>query len=158
MSKKVQAIPEGYHSITPYLVIRKAADAIDFYKKAFDAVELYRMAGPDGGIAHAEIRIGDSPIMICDENPQMGAQSPQALGGSPANLFLYVEDVDAAFRKAVGAGASATMPPEDMFWGDRYGKITDPYGHEWSMATHIEDLSPDELQERARAAFALLIR
>jgi PhnB protein len=154
MSKQLRPIPEGYHSVTPYLVVRQAANAIDFYKKAFGAAETYRLAGPDGAIAHAEIRIGNSPIMLCDENPKMGARSPQALGGSPANLLLYVEDVDAAFRKAVGAGATATMPPQDMFWGDRYGKLADPFGHEWSIATHIEDLSPDQIQERAQAAFA----
>ena len=154
MSKKVRAVPEGYHSVTPYLVLRQASDAIEFYKKAFDAAEVFRMPGPDGAIAHAEIRIGDSQIMMCEENPQMGAQSPQALGGSPANLFLYVEDVDAAYKKAVDAGATATMPPQDMFWGDRYGKLVDPYGHEWSIATHIEDVTPEQMAERAQAAFA----
>ena len=154
MSKKVRAVPEGYHSVTPYLVLRQASDAIEFDKKAFDAAEVFRMPGPDGAIAHAEIRIGDSQIMMCEENPQMGAQSPQALGGSPANLFLYVEDVDAAYKKAVDAGATATMPPQDMFWGDRYGKLVDPYGHEWSIATHIEDVTPEQMAERAQAAFA----
>jgi PhnB protein len=154
MSKNVRPIPEGYHTVTPYLVLRRAADAIEFYKKAFGATELFRMPGPGGAIAHAEICIGDSQLMLCEENPEMGAQSPQALGGSPANLFLYVDDVDAAYKKAVNAGATATMPPQDMFWGDRYGKLVDPYGHEWSMATHIEDVPPEEMAKRAQAAFA----
>ena len=154
MAKQVRPIPPGYHSVTPYLAIRKAAKAIDFYKRAFGASEGYRLETPDGSIAHAEIRIGDSPVMLCDENPEMGAKSPQTLGGTPANLFLYVEDVDAAFKKAVAAGATATMPPADMFWGDRYGKLVDPFGHEWSLATHTEDLTPEQIGERARAAFA----
>jgi len=154
MSKKARAIPEGYHSVTPYLVLRQASDAIEFYKKAFGAAEIFRMPGPGGAIAHAEIRIGDSQIMMCEENPAMGAQSPQTLGGSPANLFLYVEDVDAAYKRAVDAGATATMPPKDMFWGDRYGKLVDPYGHEWSIATHVEDVTPEQMAERAQAAFA----
>lgn len=154
MSKKVRPVPEGYHSVTPYLVLRGAADAIEFYKKAFGASEVFRMPAPDGTLAHAEIRIGDSQIMMCEENPSMGAQSPQALGGSPANLFLYVEDVDRAYQRAVDAGATATMPPQDMFWGDRYGKLVDPFGHEWSMATHVEDVTPEQMAERAQAAFA----
>jgi PhnB protein len=154
MAKKVAPIPPGYHTVTPYLAIRKAARAIDFYKKAFGAAESYRLEAPDGSIAHAEIRIGDSPVMLSDENPEMGSKSPQTLGGTPANLLLYVEDVDAAFRRAVAAGATATMPPADMFWGDRYGKLLDPFGHEWSLATHIEDLTPAQIAERARSAFA----
>ena len=154
MSKKVRAVPEGYHSVTPYLVLRQASDAIEFYKKAFGAAEVFRMPGPGGAIAHAEIRIGDSQIMMSEENAEMGAQSPQALGGSPASLFLYVEDVDAAYKQALDAGATATMPPQDMFWGDRYGKLVDPYGHEWSIATHVEDVTPEQMAERAQAAFA----
>lgn len=154
MSKNVRPIPEGYHSVTPYLVLRGAAEAIEFYKKAFGATEVFRMPAPNGALAHAEIRIGDSQIMMCEENPEMGAQSPQALGGSPTNLFLYVEDVDRAYQRAVDAGATAAMPPQDMFWGDRYGKLVDPYGHEWSMATHVEDVSPEQMAERAQAAFA----
>jgi len=154
MSKKVRAVPEGYHSVTPYLVLRQASDAIEFYKKAFGATEVFRMPGPGGAIAHAEIRIGDSQIMMCEENAEMGARSPQTLGGSPANLFLYVEDVDTAYKRAVDAGATATMPPQDMFWGDRYGKLIDPFGHEWSIATHVEDVTPAQMAERAQAAFA----
>ena len=154
MSARVKPIPDGYHTVTPYLAIRNASRAIDFYERAFGAVELYRLPSPDGSIAHAEIRIGNSPIMISDESPQMGARSPESLQGTPVNLLLYVEDVDASFNRATKAGAKAIMPPTDMFWGDRYGKLVDPFGHEWSIATHQEDLTPEQIADRARKAFA----
>lgn len=148
----VKAIPPGYHTVTPYLVISGAARAIDFYKQAFGATELFRMAGPEGKIGHAELRIGDSPIMLSDE--MMGNKSPATLGGSPVGVFLYVEDVDAVFNQAVAAGAKSDMPPANMFWGDRYGKLTDPFGHIWSIATHVEDVAPEEMEKRAKAAMS----
>jgi len=151
MAGKVKPIPEGYHSVTPYLTCNDTAHAIEFYKKAFDAVEVVRMPMPNGKIGHAELRVGDSMIMLADEMPGGDARSPQSLGGTTAGLFLYVKDVDAAYQKAVAAGAKATMPPQDMFWGDRYGKLHDPYGHAWSMATHKEDVAPEEMQRRMQA-------
>ena len=152
MATNVRPIPEGYHTITPHLVNRNAAAAIDFYKRAFGAEEINRHAGPGGKIMHAELRIGDSVLMLCDEFPEMGAKSPQALGGSPVTLSLYVENADKVFQQAVNAGATVIMPLSDQFWGDRYGKLRDPYGHEWSIVTHIEDVSPEELQKRAAKA------
>ena len=152
--KKVSPVPAGYHTVTPYLVVKGAADAIAFYRKAFGAREKLRMAAPDGSIAHAEMLIGDSHVMIGDENPQMGATSAQSLGGSPVHVFLYVRNVDALVKQAAAAGATVTMPPMDMFWGDRYAKLDDPYGHHWSVATHIEDVSPKEMERRGREAFA----
>ncbi|MCW5976611.1 MAG: VOC family protein [Bryobacteraceae bacterium] len=147
--------PEGYHTVTPYIVVRSAAEAIEFYKKAFGAEELGRMAGPDGhSVMHAEIKIGDSPIMLADENPQWGALSPQSLGGVAGSLHVYVEDVDAAVERAVQAGATLKMPAADMFWGDRFGKVVDPFGQEWSLATHIEDLTNEEIEQRAKEFFA----
>ena len=151
MAGKVKPIPEGYHSVTPYLTCNDAAHAIEFYKRAFDAVEVVRMPMPNGKIGHAELRIGDSMIMLADEMPGGEARSPQSLGGTTAGLFLYVKDVDAAFQKAVAAGAKGTMPPQDMFWGDRYSKLHDPYGHAWSMATHKEDVAPEEMKRRMQA-------
>jgi len=148
----VKPIPDGYHTVTPYLVCRGAAKAIEFYTKAFGAKEMFRMPMPDGSIAHAEVQIGDSMLMISDENPDMGAVSPQSLNGTPVNIFLYVKDVDAAFQQAVKAGATAVMPPTDMFWGDRYSKLSDPFGHSWSIATHKEDVAPEEMGKRAAAA------
>ena len=153
-SKATKHIPKGHHSMTPYLVIRDAAKAIDFYKKAFGAVEKFRMASPDGKIGHAEIQIGDSMIMISDENPQWGTKSPQTLGGTPVGIFLYVPDVDATFKQAISAGAKEVMAVTDQFWGDRYGKVADPFGHAWNLATHKEDLTPAEIEERAKKAFA----
>ena len=150
----VKPIPAGYHTATPYLVVNDAARAIEFYKRAFDATEQVRMDGPDGKIGHAELKIGDSMIMLGDEMPGRGNRSPQSLGGSPVGIFLYVTDVDAAFQKAVDAGAKVEMPLENMFWGDRYGKLTDPFGHSWSMATHKEDVAPAEMQKRMQAATA----
>jgi PhnB protein len=150
----VKPIPTGYHTATPYLVVNDAARAIEFYKRAFDATETVRMEGPQGKIGHAELKIGDSMIMLGDEMPGSENRSPKALGGSPVGIFLYVTDVDAAFQKAVAAGAKVDKPLENMFWGDRYGKLTDPFGHSWSMATHIEDVAPAEMQKRMQAAMA----
>ena len=144
----VKPIPDGYHTATPYLVVNGAARAIEFYKNAFGAQELMRMGGPDGKINHAEIKIGDSPIMLSDE--VMGNKSPQTLGGSPVAIFLYVDDVDRVFNQAIAAGAKEEMKPADMFWGDRYGKLTDPFGHSWSLATHVEDVAPQEMEKRGR--------
>lgn len=152
MAANVNAIPPGYHSVTPYLVLSDASRAIDFYKQAFGAKELSRMGTPGGKIGHAELKIGDSVIMLSDE--MMGNRSPQSLGGSPVSIFLYVEDVDSVFNQAVKAGAKSDAPPADMFWGDRYGKLTDPFGHLWGLATHIEDVAPQEMEKRAKAAMA----
>jgi PhnB protein len=151
MAGKVNAIPAGYHSITPYLVVHDGNGALEYYKRAFGATEVNRMGGPGGKIGHAEFKIGDSIIMLSDEMPGGGNRSPQSLGGSPVSIFLYVEDVDSVFNRAVSAGAKADMPPQDMFWGDRYGKLTDPYGHQWALATHIEDVTPEEMQKRMQA-------
>ena len=144
-----KAIPEGYHTATPYLIIKGAAAALDFYKRAFGATELFRMAGPDGKIGHAEIRIGDSNIMLADEVSGMGYLSPQTLGGSPISLMLYVPDVDKAFQQALAAGATTQRPVQDQFYGDRSGTLKDPFGHVWTISTHIEDIPPDEMRRRA---------
>ncbi len=152
MTSKVKPIPEGYHSLTPYLIIKNAADAIEFYKKAFGATELFRIDQPDGKIGHAEIKIGDSPIMLSDEFPEMGHRGPQSLGGSPVSLMLYVEDVDAVVNRATTAGAKLDRPVEDKFYGDRAGSLTDPFGHIWHIGTHKEDVSPQEMEKRAAAA------
>ncbi len=154
MSGQVQAIPQGYHTVTPYLVVSDAAKAIDFYKRAFGAKETVRMEGPPGKIGHAELQIGDSTVMLADEMPQMDAKAPQSLGGTTGGLFLYVKDVDTAFNKAVGAGGKVTRPVADMFWGDRYGTLLDPFGHSWSMATHKEDVAPEEMKKRMQAQMA----
>ncbi len=147
-------IPTGYHTVTPYLIVRGAAQAIDFYKRAFGAAEMTRMPGPDGRrIMHAELKIGDSIVMLADEFPEMVSRSPESLGGCTASFHVYVEDVDRAFKRAVDAGAQVRMPVADMFWGDRYGKLGDPFGHEWGLATHKEDLSPEEIGRRAAAYF-----
>ncbi len=150
MAGKVNAIPTGYHSVTPYLVVNDANRAIEFYKQAFGATETVRMGGPGGKIGHAEIKIGDSMLMLADE--MQGNRSPQSIGGSPVSIFLYVDNVDSVFDQAVKAGAKADMPPQDMFWGDRFGKLKDPFGHEWAIATHIEDVAPEEMKKRAQAA------
>jgi PhnB protein len=147
-------IPEGYHTITPYLAVEDAERAIEFYKRAFGATERVRMPTPDGKIAHAELDIGDSLVMLSDPFPQSTCKAPKELGGTSAGVFLYVEDVDAVVKRAVDAGATETMPVEDMFWGDRFGKISDPFGHEWQIATHKEDLTPEEIEERAKQAMA----
>ena len=143
----VQPIPEGMHSLTPYLICDGAAAAIEFYKKAFNAVELSRLPGPQGKLMHAMLRIGDSTLMLNDEFPEWGALGPKTLKGSPVTVHLYVKDVDAAFAQAVAAGATVTMPVADMFWGDRFGALQDPFGHKWSIATHTRDLSPQEVVE-----------
>jgi PhnB protein len=152
----VKPIPEGYSTITPYLAVENAKEAIEFYKRAFGAKERGRMLGPDGKIAHAEIEVGDSLIMLSDPFPQASTKPPKELGGISGSLFVYSEDVDAAVQKAVDAGATVTMPVEDMFWGDRFGSIQDPFGHQWSIATHKEDLTPEEIAERGREAMASL--
>ena len=152
MPAKVKPIPEGYHSLTPYLSVNGAAAAIDFYKRAFGATEIMRMAQPDGRVGHAEIKVGDSRVMLADEFPDIGFRSPNAFGGSPVHLHLYVENVDDVVAQALRAGAKLTRPVEDQFYGDRLGTVTDPYGHVWHVSTHKEDLSPEELQKRAAAA------
>ena len=154
MTKRAKAIPEGYHTITPHLTVRGAARAIDFYKRAFGAKVRMQMPGPDGkSIMHAELKIGDSIVFLNDEFPDMGCHSPQSLGGTVGGLFLYVKNVDAAFKRAVEAGAQVRMPVADMFWGDRYGKVIDPFGHEWGMGTRKEDLTPGQIRKRGQAYF-----
>jgi PhnB protein len=150
----VKPIPEGYHTVTPYLSVDDASAAIDFYKQAFGATERVRMPAPDGKIGHAELQIGDSLVMLSDPFPQSSTRPPKELGGTTSGLFLYVEDVDASFQQAVDAGATVAMAPEDMFWGDRFGSVLDPFGHHWSLATHKEDLSEKEIAERGQAAMA----
>jgi uncharacterized glyoxalase superfamily protein PhnB len=150
----VKPIPEGMHTLTPHLVCKNAAQAIDFYKKAFGATELGRQAMPDGKIMHAALRIGDSVLMLVDEMPDFKALSPQTLKGTPVTIHVYTEDADAFVNRAVAAGAKVTMPLMDAFWGDRYGKIEDPFGHQWSVATHIRELSRDEMEAAAKAAFS----
>jgi len=148
----VKPIPEGYHSVTPYLIIRGAAEAIEFYKKAFGAVELFRFPSPDGKVGHAEIKIGDSPIMLADEYPPMGYKGPQSIGGSPVSLMIYVEDVDTIYNQAVTAGAAVKEALQDKFYGDRTGTLVDPFGHVWHISTHKEDVSMEEMVRRAKAA------
>jgi len=147
---KVKPIPDGMQSVTPHLICAGAADAIEFYKKAFNAVEVVRLPGPQGRLMHAMIRIGDSAVMLVDEMPEWGALGPNSLKGSPVTIHLYVENVDAFVKRAVDAGAKITMPVADMFWGDRYGKLEDPFGHHWSVATHIRDVSPDEMMQEMK--------
>jgi len=155
MKTKVKAIPEGWNSLTAYISVKGATDAIEFYRNAFGAKETGRLTMPDGSIGHAELEIGDSKIMLAEENEQWGNLSPQTVGGSPVSLCLYVEDVDAVFAKALEAGASVTgeMVVKDQFYGDRTGGITDPFGHKWSIMTHIEDVSFQEMQKRMNAMF-----
>jgi PhnB protein len=148
MSKStVKAIPDGMHSLTPHLVCAGAADAIEFYKKAFDAIEVTRLPGPGGKLMHASVRIGDSQLMLVDESPEWGAFGPKSLKGSPVTIHLQVDNVDEVVEQAVAAGAKVTMPVADMFWGDRYGVLEDPFGHHWSVATHTRDLTPQEIQQ-----------
>ncbi len=146
------AIPEGYRTATPYLIVQGAADAIEFYKRAFGATEMLRMADPQGRVGHAEIRIGDSVIMLADEHPGMGYRAPPSLGGSSVSILLYLEDVDAVCERAVKAGARMLRPVANQFYGDRSGTLEDPFGHVWTIATHVEDVPPEELQRRAQAA------
>lgn len=149
--------PEGYHSVTPYLTVDGAAKAIDFYAAAFGAVEVLRMPmGDSGKIAHAEIRIGDSHVMLSEEWPDMNILGPTSRGGSTSSNLIYVEDVDAAYAKALAAGATAERPPENQFWGDRMGTLVDPFGHRWSLATHVEDVAEDEMERRMAEAFGAM--
>jgi PhnB protein len=144
-------IPEGYHSVTPYLIINGAADAIAYYTKAFGATELFRMPAPGGKIGHAEIKIGDSPIMLADEAPEMGFKGPKTIGGSPISIMIYVDDVDTVFNQAIAAGGTEQRPVKDQFYGDRSGTLEDPFGHVWHVATHKEDVSPEEMEERMKS-------
>ena len=146
-----KSIPDGYHSVTPYLIINGATAALDYYTKAFGAKELFRMPAPEGKIGHAEIKIGDSPIMLADEFPEMGYKSPKSLGGSPVSLMIYVEDVDSVFKQALAAGGKEQRPVKDQFYGDRSGTLEDPFGHVWHVATHKEDVSAEEMERRAKA-------
>lgn len=149
MSKSVRAIPEGYHSVIPYLTCKNAGKAIDFYKSVFGATEVMRMAGPDGKIGHAELKIGDSHIFLSDEIPGMNV-APTPGVKNACGIFLYLENVDDAFNRAVGAGAKVEMPLENQFWGDRYGKLTDPFGHSWGLSQHVEDVAPAEMERRSK--------
>jgi uncharacterized glyoxalase superfamily protein PhnB len=152
---KVKAVPEGFNTVSSSLIVPNCVEALEFYKKALGAEILFRMPGPDGkSTMHAEMRLGNSTVMLSDENPQWGARSPKTLGGSPVTLHLYVDDADSVYQRAVAAGCKVAMPIMDAFWGDRYGKVTDPFGHEWGIGTHKEDLSPEEMDKRAKAAFA----
>jgi PhnB protein len=148
-----QAIPQGYATATPYLIVKGAAEAIEFYKRAFDATEMFRMADPGGGVAHAEIKIGNSVIMLADEHPEMGYRGPRALGGSAVSIMLYVDDVDTVFSRAVKAGAKSQRAVANQFYGDRSGTLEDPFGHVWTVSTHVEDIAPEEMKRRAEAAF-----
>ena len=154
MANTVKPVPDGYHTVTPYLIIGGASAAIDFYKKAFGAEELFRMPMPGGRVGHAELQIGDSRIMLADEFPDMGARGPKTVGGSPISLMLYVSDCDAVFNRAVAAGGTVKRPLKDQFYGDRSGIVEDPFGHTWNIATHKEDLSAEEVTRRAKAAMA----
>jgi PhnB protein len=149
-------VPEGYHTLTPYLAVDDASEAIEYYKEAFGAKERVRMDTPDGKIGHAELEIGDALLMLSDPFPQASTKPPKEIGGTSASVFMYVEDVDAVVKKAVDAGASVTMEVADQFWGDRFGTITDPFGHVWSIATHVEDVPPEEMAERAKTAMAAM--
>lgn len=152
MSSNVKPVPEGYHSVTPYLTVKGAAKAIEFYKQAFGAKEIFRMPQPDGKIGHAEIQIGDSRIMLADEFPERNIRGPESLGGTPVMIHLYVNDVDTVAKRAVAAGAKEIRPVQDQFYGDRSGMFADPFGHQWNISTHVEDLSAEEIGKRAAAA------
>ena len=152
----VKPVPDGYHTVTPYLAVENAATAIDYYKQAFGAKKRVRMEPPDGKIGHAELEIGDSLVMLSDPMPPATAPPPAELGGTSGGVFLYVDDVDAVVQRAVDAGATVTMEVADQFWGDRFGSITDPFGHLWSVATHVADVPPEEMAERAKAAMAAM--
>jgi PhnB protein len=146
----VKPIPEGYHSVTPYLIVKGGANAIEFYKKAFGATEIMRFEGPGGALGHAEIRIGNAPVMLADEYPDMGFRSPQTLGGAGVSLMVYVEQVDAVFQRAIAAGAKELRAVQNQFYGDRSGTLQDPFGHVWTISTHVEDIAPDEMQRRSQ--------
>ena len=154
MAQQVKAIPDGYHTVTPGLTVRDGAKAIEFYERAFGAQQVFRMDKPDGRLMHAELQIGNSRIMLGEEYPEIGCQSPESLKGTPVSFYLYVADADAAFAQAVAAGAKAVKPVSDMFWGDRQGEVSDPFGHRWSLATHKEDLTPEQIGQRAQEFFA----
>ena len=154
--KKVSPVPAGYHTATPYLTVNDGVGALEFYKRALGAREVMRMAAPGGKIGHAEIRIGDSHIMLSDEFPGTSTKAPTSLGGTTGSIMLYLPNVDAAFKKAIDAGCKSIMAPTDMFWGDRFGKLEDPYGNQWAMATHKEDVPPKQMAERAKAAMAAM--
>ncbi len=151
MAPKAKSTPQGYHTVTPNIVVDNTVKALEFYKQAFDAEETVRMPGPGGSIMHAEIRIGDSVIMLGDEMPEMHAKSPKAYGGTPFRFYVYVENVDAAWKRAVNAGAKSVMPLQDMFWGDRTGCLEDPFGHLWNLAQHVSDPTPEEMQKGEEA-------
>jgi PhnB protein len=158
-AKKVSPVPRGYHTVTPYLTVNDGAAALAFYGRAFGAREIMRMAAPGGKLGHAELRIGDSIVMLSDEFPGMSTQkAPTSLGGTTGSLLLYVPNVDAAFKRAIDAGCTSLMEPTDMFWGDRFGKLEDPYGNQWALATHKEDVPPRRMAERAKAAMAEMAR
>ncbi len=150
----VKPIPDGYPQVTPYLCVDGAAEAIDFYTRVLGATERMRMPAPEGKIGHAEIQLGDSVIMLSDEHPDMGVRSPRSIGGTPVAISVYVEDVDAVFQEALAAGATELQPVGNQFYGDRSGQFEDPFGHRWSVATHVEDVPPDEMEKRAAAAMA----
>jgi len=153
MKNTTKPIPDGFHTLTPHLVVKGASRAIDFYKKAFAAEEIRRMPSPDGNsIMHAELKIGNSRLMLVDEFPEMNARGPESIGGTPVTIHMFVEDADAVFNRALDAGAEVRMPLADMFWGDRYGVLADPFGHLWSVATHKEDLTPEEIRKRMQEA------
>jgi PhnB protein len=151
---EIEKIPKNYHSITPVLIVNNGDEAIEFYKKGFGVEERYRMKGPDGRVAHAELNLGDSVFMLSDEYPEMECRSPKTIGGSPVSMYVYVDDVDSVFNKAISAGAKALDPVKDQFWGDRHGRLEDPFGHLWSIATHKKDLSEEEMKKAAEAAFS----
>ena len=154
MATQVKTIPTGFHSITPMLTVREPDKAIDFYKRALGAEERFRMQRPDGKVGHAELQIGTSVVMLGEASPEHGCASPRTLGGSPVGFYLYVQDVDTAIKRAISAGGKETMPVQDMFWGDRMGSFDDPFGHKWSLATHVRDMSPEEMQREQEKAFA----
>jgi PhnB protein len=154
MAKAAQAIPKGFHTLTPSIVVAGAAKAIDFYKKALGAEEVMRFAGPDGKIMYAELRIGDSPLMLGDEMPDQGAKGPKSYGGTPVSFFVYSENVDAAWKRAVDAGGKSVVPLDDQFWGDRAGCLEDPFGHKWWLAQHTQDMTQEELRKAAEAMFS----
>jgi PhnB protein len=151
-----QPVPEGYHTITPYLAVDDASAAIDFYQRALRAKERARMSGPGGSVMHAELEIGDSLVMLSDPFPQASTRPPKELGGTSVSIFVYVKDIDALYKQAVDAGATSLMEPDDMFWGDRFGSVQDPFGHTWTIATHVEDVSPEEMEKRSQEFFATM--